>query len=274
MTLVRKAILGEFGFTNEYWANFNARSKRACAFTRVEILILIGVVVILAIFFFPHTNGPDRRRPRAQLEVNQIANAIHTYESDYGHFPIAAKAASTNEGGLQNFTFGAAFYTPTKTTINVGTPNAGYVADNSEVMAVLMDLETFGNGKPTINAGHKLNPQKTVYLNANKVPGTNYPGVGDDGVYRDPWGNPYVITINVNGEDATVDAFYGDKRVSADPTDPARGVNGLFPKSVGSDTVYAARRPVMVWSAGKDKMIEYGPANQGANKDNIISWSQ
>jgi len=30
---------------------------------------------------------------------------------------------------------------------------------------------------------------------------------------------------------------------------------------------------VMVWSAGPDKAIAPGlPANQGANKDNILSW--
>jgi len=38
---------------------------------------------------------------------------------------------------------------------------------------------------------------------------------------------------------------------------------------------FEANAPLMVWSAGPDKMIEPGkPANLGANKDNVVSWKQ
>ena len=103
------------------------------------------------------------------------------------------------------------------------------------------------------------------------------PGIGQDGIYRDPWGNPYIITIDLNYDDKARDAFYRLPAVSADPGDtvnnPPRGLNGLIPKVIGGATVYEANAPVMVWSAGPDKMIDpNAKATAGANKDNILSW--
>jgi len=42
---------------------------------------------------------------------------------------------------------------------------------------------------------------------------------------------------------------------------------------LNGNPVYEANAPVMVWSAGPDRMIDPAEkANRGANKDNIISW--
>jgi hypothetical protein len=142
-------------------------------------------------------------------------------------------------------------------------------------MSVLLDVESW-QGVPTINQGHVKNPQKTTYLNASRAGNTTSPGVGPDGVYRDPWGNPYIITIDLNYDDKARDAFYRSPAVSADPLDgnnPKRGLNGLIPKVIGGNTVYEAGSPVMVWSAGPDKMIDpNASATAGANRDNILSW--
>ncbi len=69
----------------------------------------------------------------------------------------------------------------------------------------------------TINQGHVKNPQKTRYLNPTMATDINSPGVGPDGVYRDPWGNPYVITVDLNYDDKARDAFYRRPAVSAGP---------------------------------------------------------
>jgi hypothetical protein len=34
------------------------------------------------------------------------------------------------------------------------------------------------------------------------------PGVGTDLVYRDPWGNPYIITLDLNYDEKARDACY------------------------------------------------------------------
>ena len=59
-----------------------------------------------------------------------------------------------------------------------------------------MDITNYPDGSgATANVSYQKNPQQTIFLNAKMVADTNtWPGVGPDLVYRDPWGNPYVIT--------------------------------------------------------------------------------
>jgi hypothetical protein len=99
------------------------------------------------------------------------------------------------------------------------------------------------------------------------------PGIGPHGMYLDPWGNPYIVTLDMNGDDRCRDGFYSQDRVSADPTGNGRkGFNGLA-KSSGLANSFEYRGSVMVWSLGPDGLVDPGsPANKGANKDNILSW--
>jgi hypothetical protein len=103
------------------------------------------------------------------------------------------------------------------------------------------------------------------------------PGVGNDLVYRDPWGNPYVITMDLNYDEQCQDAFYSLSAVSGPPSPAVAnsnpGINGLInPDTTRSDN-YRYHGKVMVWSAGPDGQIDKNAAaNTGVNKDNILSW--
>ena len=72
--------------------------------------------------------------------------------------------------------------------------------------------------------------------------------------FRDPWGNPYVITLDMNDDDKTLDGFYGILR------------KGTAPQP-------EVETSVMIWSFGPDGQIDInaGP-KAGANRDNILSW--
>jgi hypothetical protein len=93
-------------------------------------------------------------------------------------------------------------------------------------------------------------------------------GVGPNGVYRDPWGNPYIISLDLNYDDKVRDAFYGTD-VSQDPANANLGLNGLVKE--GTDFIFNGR--VMIWSFGPDgKAALNAKANTGVNQDNILSW--
>jgi len=246
---------------------FPSRTNRG--FTLIELLVVIAIIGILAAILLPVLSAIKEKEKRitARREIAQIAFAISKYETDYNHFPISSTARNSVAANGDDFTYGGTYGTYSVFA------SGSYRATNSEVMAVLLDLERFSDGTATINTGHVLNTQKTPLLNAKTATDSNSPGIGPDGVYRDPWGSPYVITIDANNDEKTRDAFYQLPAVSQDPANPNGGLNGLIKKTLPNGmTVFEANSSVMVWSAGPDKAVNPSvAANKGANKDNILS---
>ena len=146
---------------------------------------------------------------------------------------------------------------------------------NANVIAILMDITNYPGGGPTVNMNHAKNPQQQPFLNAKmsgwdpSQSGTPLPGVGTDLVYRDPWGNPYIISMDLNYDEMCKDSFYCANVVSGG------GLNGLINPDGAAATTdnWQYRGKVMVWSAGVDGKVDPGtPANQGVNKDNVLNW--
>jgi len=210
---------------------------------------------------------------KAQTEISGIVTAINQYYNTYSRYPSSSKATDSLNESSPDFTFGT-----THTDANSGagsrlknrngallpdikTPGSKWQNSNAEVMGILLDLENFADGKKTPNFGHAKNPQKQVFLNAKMVGDTISPGIGKDGVFRDPWGNPYIITIDMNYDNKCRDGFYSGVQ------------SGEKVGLIRNGTIYEAAQPVMVWSFGPDGAVKAGgSANQEANKDNILSW--
>ena len=242
------------------------------AFTLVELLLVIVIIAVLAAMVLPTLSGRGPAlKAKARTEEADIINAINAFEADYGRFPI-----STNEqiaAGTNDFTTGmmAGFGTGPKYSYD----------NNSNVIAILMDLQYFPNGDPTVNLHHAMNPRQTKYLNARlsgydpRTGGKPFSGVDNTGIYRDPWGNPYVITMDVNEDGQCNDLLYSLRAVSQNLPGSTNtvGYNGLSNTNITTapdDFQYHGK--VMVWSAGPDGQFYTSPANVGANKDNVVSW--
>jgi prepilin-type N-terminal cleavage/methylation domain-containing protein len=263
-------------------------ATRRHAFTLVEMLVVIAIIAILAAILLPVLAGAKKAalKKEAAMEISQIVGAIQQYDSVYGRFPVSSLAQSAAAALVPpgDFTYGGTFTNGSGAAVLVYT--AGYQTNNSEVIASLMDLVTFPNGTATVNVNHQKNPQQTIFLNAKMSGYDPDPlkhllpegGVDITGVYRDPWGNPYVISMDLNYDEICKDAFYCSNAVSSannPPTSANPGLNGLInPDGTGTTPDnFQYHGKVMVWSAGPDKMIDPGaPADKGVNKDNILSW--
>jgi hypothetical protein len=179
---------------------------------------------------------------------------------EYGHFPVGEGVDASNEVTHRSYTFGW----------DDSLANNSTEAGNSDLLAILRATTNLPNGEPvTVNLDHAHNPRKYQFIHARLAPDNRSSGVGLDGNYRDPWGNPFVITLDLDRDGFCLDPVYSQPAVGL-PT-------GLrdFSNPVRTNWQGRLELPcrVLIWSRGPDGNADPTiRADQGVNQDNVLSW--
>jgi prepilin-type N-terminal cleavage/methylation domain-containing protein len=205
-----------------------ASRRTTAAFTLIELLTVIAIIAILAGLLLPAISRGkiNAQRGVCRTEEVNLVGAIEQYFATYSRLPTSTNAVAAVAGTTNDFTFGTTFNAkpmtnlPTITGASAGiiTPVANetkhaYQNNNSEVIAILRD----DNFPPEANGtqSHIYNPQQAVLFQPKTIaPGVVPPGdaqwaqgLGSDEVLRDPWGLPYMMTLDLSMDNRVLDPY-------------------------------------------------------------------
>ena len=191
------------------------------AFTLMELLIVISIIAILASLARPAYNGVIKkaREVQARSEMSSLVVAIKSYQVEYNKVP-----SMTNPNPASGGSDGSPFMTD-------GTPGTG-----GTIMGCLTAMDTTNN--PTNN------PRLIQFFSPPPLKGSSGYNTATF-AFNDPWGKPYNIVLDDNGDGIIANPYSGQAAFSTDPASvPATSIaycNGSDKLPFTSDDVRSWR---------------------------------
>jgi len=240
--------------------------------TLVEVLVVIVVIGFLAALLLPTLDGGHPAKTMmARVDMANLNAAISQFYAKYQTLPLSANA--TNAAGAlgSDLTFGTVvrgtranggagsplegrqIVSSSVISQDVITPGSQYQNVNSEVIAILTDAAYYPENAIT---RHTYNSHQLLLYTGRPALGTNSPGIDANNILRDPWGLPYIITLDLNHDGKC-----------ADPV-----VWQTLYRNAGI-TNFTVPGSAMIWSFGLLKSVRLDqPYNGAVNKHLVTSW--
>ncbi len=180
---------------------FNAQTTEA--FTLLELMIVIAIIVVLAGLLFPAAQSVlDRaKKVQAKNDLTQILTAVNAFYTEYGRYPLPAGVAADS----------SATYGP-----------GGSVPENGDLMKELRGMSNV------------LNTRQIVFINPPDARDQTNPRSGTKTTtsgYYDPWGTEYAIAMDADYDNQITPNPYGDSNGAG--ASPLR--QGAIAWSLGKD---------------------------------------
>ncbi len=187
----------------------NIKQRGARGFTLIELLVVITIIGMLAAILIPSISGALKgaKKARAMSQIRDLDAAIKRFYSEYGRAPMPRGMQFTS--ALQD---------------------QGFPPDQqAEIIQILLNLDDAWGSE-------ERNKKQIVFLDLEpssfgvKSVAEMQAALQGGEPYKDPWGNPYGILMDLTLDDMIVVAPYGSQ------ANPLRAKVGVYSWGESGDT--------------------------------------